>query len=206
MQEQYHTLDCTYPSSFFLSSANEFCGCLSFLSHNVLFSCVCRFHSIPMKHQKKADLINVVQSDFARQTNKLIQFSTPELMQCVPPSAGHSTLCFLLACQFIHYQYGTKVASQLLCSCTCWNPPKVANDSIVWPTWVETLLTQLRSRLGKVDTGIIKTCCDLYLMPNPTPKQKTKRYDLIIQQFRASQKQYFYKVGKVKKGVKGSKK
>ena len=79
----------------------------------------------------------------------------------------------------------TTVASQLLCLCTHWNPPKVADDSIVWPAWVETPLTQLRSGLGKVDTGVIKTCCDLYLMPNPTPKPKTKRYDLIIQQFRA---------------------
>ena len=142
MQEQYHTLDYTYPSSFLSSSADGFRGRLSFLSYDPLLSCVRRFQSIPTKHRKKADLRNVVQSDFARQTNRLIQFSAPELIQRVSLApAGHSTLCFLLACQFIHDRYVTAVTSQLLCSQTHWNPPEVADNSII-RAWVETPLTR----------------------------------------------------------------
>ena len=37
----------------------------------------------------------------------------------------------------------------------------------------------------KVDTGIVNNCCDLYVAPDPTPKSKTERYNLIIKRFRA---------------------
>ena len=102
MQEQYRTLNCAYPSSFLSSSTDEFRGRLSLLSRDVLLSCVRRFQNIPTTHRIKADFIDLVQSDFAQQTNRLIQFSTSEFMQCVSPPAGHSTLRFLLACQFTY--------------------------------------------------------------------------------------------------------
>ena len=42
-----------------------------------------------------------------------------------------STLCFLLDCQFIPNRYGTAVTSMF--ANPSWNPPEVADDSIVRP-------------------------------------------------------------------------
>ena len=185
MQEDYHMLDCSYPASF-LSSSDEFFARLPLLSRNDLSSCVRRFReSIPKTCQTKAGYINVIQNDFARQTNQLIQLSTPDLLRRVSPPVGHSTSRFLLVCQFIHDRYGTAIASQLLCSKARWNPPDVGEDQILRPTWFQTPLTQLRSRLAKVDAGEIKSCCGLYLAPDPVPKSKTDKYNTIIQRFRA---------------------
>ena len=61
----------------------------------------------------------------------------------------------------------------------------MAEGRITQPIWFQTLFTQLRLHFRKVNIGMIKDCCDLYLMPDPTPKLKTKRYDIITQQFRA---------------------
>ena len=65
-------------------------------------------------------------------------------------------------------------------------PPDVEENQILQPVWLQTPLTRLgRSRLAKVYAGTIKNCCGLYLTPDPIPKSKTGRYDLIIQRFRA---------------------
>jgi hypothetical protein len=61
----------------------------------------------------------------------------------------------------------------------------VTQDAIRQPGWFRTPLTQVRSRLTKVNARTIKDCCDLYLAPDSTPKSKTRRYDLLIQRFRA---------------------
>ena len=50
---------------------------------------------------------------------------------------------------------------------------------------MSTPVTQLRSRFAKVDTETLKGCCDLYLTPNPSPKSRTERYNVIIERFRA---------------------
>ena len=190
MEENYRIPDGIYPPSFLSSS--EFFARLPLLSRDVLLTCVRRFRqSIPNGYQTKAGYINILRRDFAQQTSQLIQSSTADLLRRVNSSspASHSysihEYCqFSLVCQFIHDHYGTAVASQLLCSLARWNSPEVAEDGMLKPTWLKTPLTQLRSRLAKVGTGIIKDHCDLYLAPSPAPKSKTERYDLIVQRFR----------------------
>jgi len=187
MQEQYHILDCSYPPLFLLGSSNESFAWLPLLSCDVLLTCIQRFcESIPRGCQTKAGYINLIQSDFMQQVNQLIRSSTPHLLQRVSmtPFAGHPTPQLLLVCQFIHNWYGPVVASHLLCSRTRWNSPEVAEDRMSQPVWLQTPLTQIRSRLEKVNTGVIKSCCDLYLSPGSVPKLKTERYNLMIQRFR----------------------
>ena len=113
MEERYHILDSSYPASSL--SNGEFFVRLPLLSGNVLLSCVRRFQEcIPQGHRTKAGYINLIRSYFVRQTNQLIQFLTPGLLGRVSPPAGHSMLRLSLVCQFIHNQYGTAIASQLL--------------------------------------------------------------------------------------------
>ena len=61
----------------------------------------------------------------------------------------------------------------------------MTEDGISRPAWLNTPVTQLRSRLTKVNAGVVKECCDMYAAPSPTPKLKTERYNLLIQRFRA---------------------
>ena len=113
-----------------------------------------------------------------------MQSSTPDLLQRVSLSqpVGHSTPRLLLVCQFIRDRHETAIASQLLRSKTRWDPPDVEKNQILQPVWLQTPLARLgRSRLAKVYAGTIKNCCGLCLTPDPIPKSKTGRYDLIIQ-------------------------
>ena len=191
MQEQYDLLDCVYPPSFLSHPSNGFFARLSLLSRDVLLTCVRKFRErIPKECQTKAGYVNLIESDFARQTNELIRLSNSDLLQhvSVSPLARDPTpqpCRFSLVCQFVHNRYGAVVASQLLCSQARWNPPEVPEDEISQLVWLQTPLTQLRSRLAKVDTGTIKACCDLYFAPSPAPNSKTGRCNAMVQRFRA---------------------
>ena len=96
-----------------------------------------------------------------------------------------STPRFSLVCKIAHSRYGTVVASQLLSSQTRWNPLGVIKDTVSLLAWFQTPVTQLETRLRKVDSKTMKRCCDLHLAPGSTPKNKTERYDVMIQRFRA---------------------
>jgi hypothetical protein len=187
VEEQHHVLDCSYPPSF-LSNFNKFFVRFPLLSRDVLCGCVRRFReSIPKGCQTKGGYIKLIEKDFMKQTNQLMQASFSDLLQCVstPSLTDHLTPLLLLVCQIIHNRYGAVFASQLLCSQACWNPPEVAENATSQPVWLETPLIQLRLRLAKVDTGVIEGCCDLYLVaPSPAPKLKTERCNLMIQRFR----------------------
>ena len=87
--------------------------------------------------------------------------------------------CLLSVCQSAHGQYGSAIVSQLLCWQTHWSPPKVNEHRIPQPTWFKMPPTQLRRCLSEINAKMIKSCCDLYLLPKPTPKSKTERYNLM---------------------------
>ena len=182
--------DYMYPPSFLSSSSDESFARLPLLSHDVLLTSVWRFQeTIPKRCRTKAGCINLIRSDFIQQTSQLMHLSVPDLRRrmLISLPAGNSTpqhSQFSLACQSIHNRYGTSVATQLLSSSVRWNPPEVAEEGLSQPIWLQTPSTQLKSRLAKVETDIVKGCCDFYLAPSPAPKSKTERYDLLIQCFR----------------------
>ena len=182
MQEHYQILDCSYPPSFLPSARDKSFARLPFLSQDILLTCVQRFRqNVPKGYQTKAGYVNLIQSDFTQQMNLLIRSSTSEL-ECllILSLAGHPAPRLSLICQIIHECYGTVVASHLLCSQARWNPPEVAEDEISLPIWLHTPHAQLRSRLAKLNTGIVKTCCDMYIAASAAPKSKTEKYNLII--------------------------
>ena len=186
MQEEYDLLDCDYPLSFVSGSSNEPFARLPLLPRDTLSKCIQRFRErIPKGYRTKADYVRLIRDDFSQQTNRLIQSSTPDLLRLVSPPADHSTPRLSLVCQVIHDRYGVVVASQLLCSPARWNPPEFATNVTSPPAWFQTPLTQLKSRLTKVDPGTFKDCCALYAAPDPVPKSKKDRYDLVIKRFRA---------------------
>ena len=186
MQQDDHILDWSYPPSFLSASGN---GCfvrLPLLSRYELSSCVRKFRgSVSKGCRTKNDCINLIESDFMLQTNQLMRLSTPDLLRsvAVSPSIGESSPRLSLICRFIHNRYGTVIASQLLCSPTRWNPPEMTESGTPQPAWLNTPVTQLRSRLTRVDAGTVKKYCDMYAVPDPTPKSKTERYNLLIQRF-----------------------
>ena len=185
MEGEYLVLNHSYPN-LFLGDVDEYFMRLSLLSSEVLLTCVRRFRGTISKGERtKAGYIAIIKNDFVQQTTRLVQFSISELLQHVSLSPHHSTLRLPLVCRFIHNRYGTVIVSQLLCSLTRWNPPEVPKDGHCPLAWLQTPLTQIRSRLSKVDPGIIKVRCEMYAVPDSVPKQKTKRYDLIIERFRA---------------------
>ncbi|KAF9787111.1 hypothetical protein BJ322DRAFT_1186232 [Thelephora terrestris] len=189
MQGEYNILDHVYPASF-LCSDNKFFVRLPLLSADVLLSCVRRFRdSVPKGERTKTGYIGLIKSDYAQQTNNLVQFSAEEILRSVsstsPNSTDHSKLRFPSICRFIHNRYGTVIASQLLCSLARWNPPDVSDDGLCLPPWTQTPPSQLRSRLMKVNAATIKSYCDLYAAPNHSPRLKTERYNLLIEKFRA---------------------
>jgi len=126
----------------------------------------------------KADYIRLIRDNFSQQTKQLIQSSTPDLASL---PAGLSTPHLSLVCKIIHNRYGTVISSQLLCSWARWNPPEVPGNVTSSPAWFETPVTQLRSWLAKVDAGTTRDRCILYVAPDPAPKLKTSRYDLMHQ-------------------------
>ena len=59
------------------------------------------------------------------------------------------------------------------------------DDTVIFSVdWLRVPVDQLKSRLSKVNPGVIKACCDLYLSPKISPKSKTARYDVIAKRFR----------------------
>jgi hypothetical protein len=169
MEDNYHILDCTYPSSFISVSTDEVFARLLLLPRDTLLECVHRFkEQIPRDYHTKDGYAKLIRTDFAQQTNELIQLSTPDLLRRASiflDSANFSMPRFLLVCQCIHDRYGTAVAPQLLCSQARWNPPEVAERELTKPAWFRTPASQLRSRLTKVESRTIKICCDLYTVP-----------------------------------------
>ena len=117
-------------------------------------------------------------NDFAQQSKLLVQLSTPDLLQRLLPS-DHPAPQLSLVCQFVHNRCGTIVASQLLCPCSRWSPPEVTGDVVCQQVWMSTPVMQLRSRFEKVDTETLKGCCNLYPTPNPSPKSRTDRYNVM---------------------------
>ena len=127
---------------------------LPLFSRDILLNCIRRFwKSIPPGCRTKADCINLIRSDFAQQTKELIQSSTPDLLRLASPHVDSSMPRLLLICRFIHNRYGAVIASQLLCTQTRWNPPEETEDGISQPAWLRTPVTQIRSRLTKVNVG-----------------------------------------------------
>ena len=136
--------------------------------------------NIPRGSRKKADYI--AESDFVQQANTLTWTATPNLLQMTTPPLGPQPPPRLwLICRIMHCQYGALVASRLLCSRARWNPPEVAEDRFIQPAWFSTPVSQLRSRLAKLDVQLVKGCCDLYLAPYSTPRLKTQRYSFLIE-------------------------
>ena len=186
MQEEYYLLDHCCPPSSLSNSPSDFFARLPLLSRNDLLNCARRFReTIPTGCRAKAGYIKLIEDDFVRQTQQLVLWSTPDLLQRVSVPASDCTPRLSLICQLIHNRYGSIVASQLLCSPARWNPSPVMEEGTPQPGWFQTPITQLRSRLSKAGTETIRECCDLYAIPDRAPKLKTERYDLIIERFRA---------------------
>ena len=172
MQEGGHTLDCRYPPSFLSSSGDQFFVCLPLLSRNVLLSCVQRFRSIPKGRRTKTDHINFIRNDTVQQANQLIMIQSPtlDLLRHFPSLPDHPMPRLSSVCRSAHGRYGSTIVSQLLCWQTRWNPPKVEEHEIPQPTWFKTPPSQLKRRLSKINPETIKSCCDVYLLPEPTSK------------------------------------
>jgi hypothetical protein len=119
--------------------------------------------------------VNNLKAGSTRLINELVQLSTEDLCKPVSPPPHCPRLKLLPACQFVHNRYGPMIAPQLLCHPIRWNPPEVTvNDSVVSSVgWLQVSLSQLKSRLSKVEPGATKACCHLYLSPELPPKSKT---------------------------------
>ena len=183
---EFSVLECCYPASFF-SNNNEISARLQVLSCTILRDSVRRFSAnIPSSQRMKASLTDLIMSDFSRQTTELVKLSTEELHKLASPPAGYPRFLLPLVCHLVHERYGPVVAPQLLCEPTRWNPPELMEgDAIVASVnWLQVPIDGLKSRLSKVDSSVIKMCCDLYLSPNPTPRSKTEKYGVIAERFR----------------------
>jgi hypothetical protein len=111
-----------------------------------------------------------------------VQLSNERLYEIVSPPPHCLRFQLPLACQFVHNRYGTNIAPHLLCDRTRWNPPEATIDdtgATSTANWLQIPVDQLKSRLSKVDLGIVKACCNLYLSPESPPKSKTARYTVI---------------------------
>ena len=168
-----------------MTKRSDFFIRLSLLSCEELSTCTRNFRgNIPRGSRKKADYI--AESDFVQQANALTWTATPDLLQMtMPPPGPQPPPRLWLVCRIVHCLYGALVASRLLCSRARWNPPEVAEDRFIQPPWFSTPVSQLQSRLAKLDVQLVKGCCDLYLAPYSTPRLKTQRYNFFIERFRA---------------------
>ena len=93
-----------------------------------------------------------------------------------------------LLCQFVHNRYCTAIASHLLCQLIRWDPPPeptIGDTSVSSVNWLQVPVNQLKSRLSKIDLGVIKACCDQYLSPESPPKPKTGKYSVVVERFRS---------------------
>ena len=83
MDEEYHVLDYSYPSSF-ISRNNELFARLRPFSGGVLLGYVRNFQStISKRDRTKAGYTGPIKSDFIQRTHILIQLSTAELVRYV---------------------------------------------------------------------------------------------------------------------------
>ena len=184
---ELHALEYCYPISF-VSNNDERSARLRVLSNNTLLGSVHKFCvSVPSAQRTKASLLKLIMDDFRRQTNELVRLSIEELRKLVSPPAHCPRSQFPLLCQFVHNRYGSTIASHLLCQSTRWDPPEITADdaTICSVNWLQVPVNQLKSCLSKVDPGVIKICCDLYLSPVSSPKSKTKKYSVITGRFRS---------------------
>ena len=175
-----------YPMSF-VSNNDKIATRLQVLSKETLLDAVRRFcTSISRGQQTKAGLTKLILDDFRRQTNELVQLSTKDICKLVSPPPRCPRLQLPLVCQFVHNRYGTAIASHLLCQPTRWDPPEstVDNATVSSVNWLQVPVSQLKSRLSKVDHNVIKACCELYLSPESPPKSKTGKYGVVAERFR----------------------
>ena len=176
-----------YPTSF-VSNTDEISTRLQTLSNDTLLDSARTFSvNIPKSQRSKRGLTKFIMDDFLQRKTELVKCSVDELYKLASPLAGFPKYLLPLACQLVHKRYGPTVASQLLCESTRWNPPRSTEDSaiVVSVDWLRVPVDHLKSRLSKVDMGVIKACCDLYVSPNETPKSKTGRYGIIAERFRS---------------------
>jgi hypothetical protein len=175
-------LDYCYPTSF-VSNNDKISERLRLLSNDILLSSVCRFRvSVPSNHRTRLGLTKLIMEDFEQQVNNLVQLSNERLYEIVSPPPHCLRFQLPLACQFVHNRYGTNIAPHLLRDQTRLNPPEATIDdtgATSTANWLQIPVDQLKSRLSKVDLGIVKACCDLYLSPESPPKSKTARYTVI---------------------------
>jgi hypothetical protein len=185
----FSVLDHCYPTSF-VSNNDEISTRLRALSNDVLLDSARRFGAnIPSGQRTKAGLAKFIMEDFSERTKQLVKLSTEELYKLVSPPASYPRLQLPLVCRHVHKRYGSIVAPLLLCESTRWNPPELTEGDAMVPSehanWLRVPIDRLTSRLSKVDSSVIKACCDLYLSPDPTPKSKTGRYSAIAKRFRS---------------------
>jgi len=181
-------LDAYYPT-LFVSNHDKISARLRVLSNDTLLDSVHQFRrSISRGQRTKAGLTKLVMDDFSQQTNKLLKLSIEELYKLASPSVDRAIPPLALVCRLMHKRYGPVVAPQLLSEPTCWNPPELTEDDATSDPSVNSLrmpVGQLKSRLSKVDSSVIKIWCDLNVPPNPVPRTKTGKYSLIAERFRS---------------------
>ena len=180
-------LDHFYPTSF-VSNNDKISTRLRVLSNDTLLKSARRFSTnIPSSQRTKTGLVKFIMDDFSRETKELIRLSTKELYKLASPHTDCPRVQLLLVCQLVHKRYGSAVAPLLLCEPTRWNPPKLMEDDEIVSSvnWLQVLIDgdHLKPHLSKVDLRVIKSCCNLYLSPDPTPKSKTGKYCAIAERF-----------------------
>ena len=189
-------LDHFYPASF-VSNNDNISTRLRVLSNDTLLKSARGFSAnIPSSQRTKAGLVKFIMDDFSRETKELIRLSTEELYELASPPTDCPRVQLLLVCQLVHKRYGSAVAPLLLCEPTRWNPPELMEDDEIASSvnWLQVPIDvdHLKPRLSKVDLRVIKSCCDLYLSPDPTPKSKTGKYCAIAERFRSRSLFFFH--------------
>jgi hypothetical protein len=125
--DEYEIIEHSYPTSL-SGRNNQLLARLQLLYCDVLLNCVQKFRDSTCSRavRTKAGYIHgLIDGDFTRHTNILVQVSTPELIKWVLPAPHHSTHRFALICQFVHKRFGPFVASRLLPFQSRWHPPEV---------------------------------------------------------------------------------
>ena len=99
----------------FISNNDEIATQLRVLSHDTLLESIRRFYAnIPSCRRTKAGLTQLIMDDFREQTSRLVHSSPEDIYELVSPPPHFPRLVLPLVCQFIHNQYGSVTAPQLL--------------------------------------------------------------------------------------------
>ena len=194
----FHALNHCYPESF-VSNNSRISERLQVLSNDTLLESVHRFSTGARSGQRtKAGLTKFIMDDFSRQARELVRLSAEELHDLASPPANCPKLQLPLVCQLLHRRYGPAVAPLLLCDSTRWNPPESTEDDMIVSSvnWLQVPIEHLKLRLSKVDSSVIKLCCDLYLSPNQTPKSKAQRYSVLAERFR-SRSRFLFRISDI---------